>query len=80
MTSIKAIALGKCPWRAPTKNNRADANIAPFKDPNVEQATKIGIQNDINPNVLLANVTATACDAKISSLGNTTKYAMLVIV
>lgn len=73
LTSISAIALGRCPCLAPTKKSLADANMAPFKDPNVEQATNIGIQKENMPNILSPNVTATACEARSSSLDSTTK-------
>jgi len=53
---MSAIAFGKCPWRAPTKNSRDDANMAPFRAPNVEQATKNGIIQDITPSNLSPNV------------------------
>lgn len=47
---ISAIAFGKCPFRAPTKNSLDEANIAPFRAPNVEHATKNGIIHAIGPN------------------------------
>lgn len=75
----REMAAGKCPFRAPTKNNRDEAKIAPFSDPNVEQATKSGIIQANQPSVLLANVTATASDDKIESGVRTAKYATLVI-
>lgn len=78
MTSISAIAHGRCRWRAPTKNNLELANMAPFREPNVEQATKKGITKENEPSILSAKVTATACEARISSVSRTTKYAMFV--
>lgn len=54
---IKEMAAGKCPFRAPTKNKRDDAKIAPFKEPKVEHATNNGIINANDPNILFANVT-----------------------
>lgn len=54
---ISEMAAGKWPFRAPTKNRRDDAKIAPFSEPNVEQATNSGITHAKNPNWLLANVT-----------------------
>lgn len=77
-TSINAIAFGKCPSRAPTKNNRAEAKIAPFNDPNVEHATNIGIVKENTPNILFPNVTATAGDDRTSSRDSTAKYAIFV--
>lgn len=76
---INEIAAGKWPFLAPTKKRRDDANIAPFNEPNVEQATNKGINQDMNPNILLPNVTATACDDNISSVVKTLKYATFVI-
>lgn len=46
-TFINDIAAGKCPFLAPTKNKRDDANIAPFNEPNVEHATNNGINHAI---------------------------------
>lgn len=57
LTLINDIAAGKCPFRAPTKNKRDDAKIAPFKEPNVEQATNNGITQANMPSFSLANVT-----------------------
>lgn len=57
LTLIKEMAAGKWPFRAPTKNKRDDAKIAPFNEPNVEQATNSGIINANCPNILFANVT-----------------------
>lgn len=54
---INEIAAGKWPLRAPTKNRRDEANIAPFNDPNVEQATNNGITHANIPSILFANVT-----------------------
>lgn len=54
---INEIAAGKWPLRAPTKNKRDDANMAPFNEPNVEQATKSGIIHANMPNIFVANVT-----------------------
>lgn len=72
------MALGKCPALAPTKKSLDEANIAPFSDPNVEQATKKGMIREKEPNILFPKVTATALEVWISSLLNTTKYAMFV--
>lgn len=55
-TFINDIAFGRWPFRAPTKNKRDEANIAPFNAPNVEQATKTGIIQDIDPNNLSPKV------------------------
>lgn len=57
-TLMRAMAAGRCPLRAPTKNNRDDAKIAPFNAPNVEQATNNGIIQDITPNSLSLKVCA----------------------
>lgn len=57
LTLINDMAAGKCPLRAPTKNKRDDAKIAPFKEPNVEQATNNGITQANRPSILFANVT-----------------------
>lgn len=73
LISIRQIARGRCPALAPTKKSLEEAKIAPFKEPNVEQATKNGIRRENVPNILSLNVTATASDAKISSLLRTTK-------
>lgn len=73
LISMRQIARGKCPALAPTKNSLEEANIAPFREPNVEQATKNGIRRENIPNILSPNVTATASEAKISSLLKTTK-------
>lgn len=54
---MSEMAAGKWPLRAPTKNNRDDANIAPFNEPNVEQATNNGMTQANIPSSLLANVT-----------------------
>lgn len=62
-TLINEMAAGRCPLRAPTKNNRELAKIAPFSEPKVEQATKSGIKNANIPSILSPNVTATANDA-----------------
>lgn len=55
-TLMREMAEGRCPLRAPTKNNRDDAKIAPFNAPKVEQATKNGIIQDITPNSLSPKV------------------------
>lgn len=55
-TLIKAMAVGRCPFRAPTKNNLDDANIAPFNAPKVEHATKNGMIHDITPSNLSPKV------------------------
>ncbi|KAL0101810.1 hypothetical protein PUN28_019149 [Cardiocondyla obscurior] len=47
------MAVGRCPFRAPTKNNLADAKIAPFNAPKVEHATKNGMIQDITPNTAM---------------------------
>jgi hypothetical protein len=72
-TLINEIAAGRCPSRAPTKNNRELAKIAPFKDPKVEQATKSGISHANIPNILSPKVTATAKDDWMSLTGRTAK-------
>lgn len=54
---IRDIAAGKCPFLAPTKNRRDEANIAPFNEPNVEHATNNGIIHAAQPSILFANVT-----------------------
>ena len=56
MTFINDIAAGKCPFRAPTKNSLELANIAPFKAPKVEHATKNGITQAMKPNNLSPKV------------------------
>lgn len=53
------MAEGKCPLRAPTKNNREETKIAPFRAPNVEQATKNGTIQDITPRSLSPKVCKT---------------------
>lgn len=63
---ISAIAAGKWPWRAPTKNNLELANIAPFNAPNVEQATKKGIIQDITPSIWSPKVWKYDIDYKIN--------------
>ena len=45
----RAIVLGMCPFRAPTKKSLELAKIPPFTAPKVEQATKNGIIQDITP-------------------------------
>lgn len=63
LTFISEIAAGKCPFLAPTKNNRELAKIAPLSEPNVEQATNNGIIHVRNAGSILSpNVTATARD------------------
>jgi hypothetical protein len=63
LTFMSEIAAGKCPFLAPTKNNRLLAKIAPLSDPNVEHATKNGIVQVRNVGSILSpNVTATAND------------------
>lgn len=76
--SIRAIAAGRCPCLAPTKNSLEEAKIAPFNEPKVEHATKKGISKEKPPSIWLPNVTATALDAKISSRDKTAKYATFV--
>lgn len=73
LMSMRHMARGRWPALAPTKNNLEDAKMAPFRDPNVEQATKKGIRKENIPNILSPNVTATASDARISSRLRTTK-------
>ena len=75
-TLIKDIAAGKWPLRAPTKNRRDEAKIAPFNEPKVEQATKNGISQAMYPNILSPKVTATALEDNNSSDVNTEKYAI----
>lgn len=53
---IRAMAFGRCPLRAPTKNSRDEVNIAPLSAPNVEHATNTGIIQAIGPNNLSPNV------------------------
>jgi hypothetical protein len=63
LTFMSDMAAGKCPFLAPTKNNRELANIAPFKLPNVEHATNNGMVHARNAGSILSpNVTATASD------------------
>lgn len=78
LMSIKDIANGRCPFRAPTKNNLEEAYMAPFREPNVHNATKSGIIQDIRPSIFILNVTATASDDRISSFVSTAKYATFV--
>ena len=73
LTLINEIAAGRWPFRAPTKNNRELAKIAPFNEPNVEQATKSGMSHANIPSILSPYVTATANDAWISLAGRTAK-------
>lgn len=54
---INDIAAGKWPLRAPTKNRRDEAKIAPFNEPNVDAATNIGIVQANHPNIFSPNVT-----------------------
>jgi hypothetical protein len=75
---IKEIQAGKCPFLAPTKKRRDEANIAPFNDPKVEHATNKGIRKANIPNILSPNVTATANEARISYVVKTAKYATFV--
>ena len=49
LTLIKAIALGMCPFLAPTKKSLDDAKIPPLTAPKVEHATKNGMIQDITP-------------------------------
>jgi len=53
---MRAMAVGRCPFRAPTKNNLEDAKMAPFNAPKVEQATKNGMIHDMTPNILSPKV------------------------
>lgn len=63
VTFMSDIAAGRCPLRAPTKKRRELAKIAPFSEPNVEQATNNGIiQVKKAGSILSPNVTATASD------------------
>jgi hypothetical protein len=50
------MAVGRCPFRAPTKNNLEDAKMAPFRAPKVEQATKNGMVHDMTPSILSPKV------------------------
>ena len=70
---MRAILRGKCPLRAPTKNNRDEANIPLLTAPKVEQATKKGMIHRITPNILLPKVTATALEERISVEDRTAK-------
>lgn len=60
LTLINEMAIAIDHYRAPTKNKRDDAKIAPFNEPYVEQAANNGITQAKNLNILLANVTANA--------------------
>jgi hypothetical protein len=74
LTFMSEIAAGKCPFLAPTKNNRELAKIAPFSEPNVLQATNSGmIQVRKAGSILSPNVTATASDDWISVTDSTAK-------
>lgn len=70
---INEMAAGRWPLRAPTKNNRELAKIAPFNDPKVEQATKSGITHANIPSILSLKVTATANEDLMSLTGRTAK-------
>lgn len=63
-TLMRAMAAGKCPFRAPTKNSRDDAKIAPFNAPKVEQATNNGMIQDITPSSLSLKVCKKLQDLK----------------
>lgn len=69
LTFIRAMAVGKWPFLAPTKNKRDEANMAPFNAPKVEQATKKGIVHDITPSNLSPNVYNTIISTISESLG-----------
>lgn len=60
---INEMQAGRCPFLAPTKNNRELAKMAPLSDPKVEQATKSGISQANIPSILSPKVTATAKEA-----------------
>jgi hypothetical protein len=63
LTFMSEIAAGKWPLRAPTKNKRELAKIAPLSEPKVEQATKSGIIHARKlGSILSPKVTATASD------------------
>ncbi len=76
MRLIIAKQLGKCPLRAPTKNNLEEANIPPFSPPKVERATDNGIIHEKKPRTRSPKVTATAFEVKTSSGVKTAKYAI----
>ena len=48
--------LGICPPLAPTKKSLEEAKIPPLTAPNVEQATKKGMIQDITPKRRFPNV------------------------
>ena len=73
---IIARLLGKCPLRAPTKNNLDDAKMPPLRPPKVDKATDSGIIQEKLPKTLSPNVTATAFDVSISWGVKTVKYAI----
>jgi len=52
---ISAKALGKWPSLAPTKTNLEAANMDPFKDPNVDEATNRGMIHAIGPRMRSPN-------------------------
>lgn len=54
---ISESAAGRCPFRAPTKNSRDEAKIAPFSEPKVEHATNSGIVQAMKLSIFSANVT-----------------------
>lgn len=78
LTSIKEMARGRWPSRAPTKKRRDEAKIAPFNEPKVAHATKTGIKKEAKPSILSPKVIATASEAKMSFRLKTVKYATLV--
>lgn len=62
-TFISDIAAGRCPFRAPTKNNRELAKIAPLREPKHDIETNTGIiQVRKAGSILSPKVTATAND------------------
>ena len=67
-TWIMVKRKGICPSRAPAMNKRDAVNNVPFTPPNVEQATNMGINQERGPNILFANVIATASDPRTSGI------------
>ncbi len=76
MRLIIAKQLGKCPLRAPTKNNLEEANIPPFSPLKVERATDKGIIHEKKPRTRSPKVTAIVSEVKTSSGAKTAKYAI----
>ena len=54
-TLMRAMAAGRWPCRAPTKNSRDEAKMAPLSAPNVEQATNTGMVHDMTPSIFSPN-------------------------